>query len=54
MVTISHIIEIYLTLWLEVIETNSIPGKIYANSAMVRFAEINQVPSPYTMLQHIE
>ena len=54
MVTISHIIEIYLTLWLQVIETNSIPGKIYGNSVMVRFAEINQVPSPYTMLQHIE
>ena len=28
-------------------------GKIYGNSGMVHFAEINQVPSPYSMLQHI-
>ena len=28
--------------------------KIYGNSWMVPFAEINQVPSPYSMLQHIE
>ena len=30
-----------------------IPGKIYQNSGMIHFAEINQVPSPYSMLQHI-
>ena len=29
-------------------------GKIYGNSGMVHFAEINQVPSPYSMLQHID
>ena len=28
-------------------------GKIYGNSGMVHFAEINQVPSPYSMLKHI-
>ena len=28
-------------------------GKISGNSGMVRFAEINQVPSPYSMLQYI-
>ena len=28
-------------------------GKIYGNSGMVHFAEINQVPSPYSMLQEI-
>ena len=32
----------------------SIPGKIYENSGMVRFADINQAPSPYSMLQDIE
>ena len=30
------------------------PGKIYENSGMIHFAEINQAPSPYSMLQHIE
>ena len=40
----------YLT-W--IIEFKSIPGKIYGNSGMVHFAEINQAPSPYPMLQHI-
>ena len=31
----------------------SIPGKISGNPAMVHLAEINQVSSPYLMLQHI-
>ena len=31
----------------------SIPGKIYGNSGMVHFTEINQDPSPYSMLQYI-
>ena len=35
------------------IETKSIPGKIYGNSGMVHFAEINQAPSLLSMLQHI-
>ena len=34
-------------------ETKSIPGKIYENSEMVHFAETNQAPSPYSILQHI-
>ena len=29
-----------------IIETNSIPGKIYGNFGMVQFAERNQVPPP--------
>ena len=33
----------YLT---QIIETKSIPGKIYGNSGMVHFAEINQAPPP--------
>ena len=36
-----------------IIETKSIPEKIYGNSRMVYFAEINLVPSSYLMLQHI-
>ena len=36
-----------------IIEIKSIPGKIYGNSGMVHFAEINQVPPPYSMLQDI-
>ena len=40
----------YLT---QIIETKSIPGKIYENSGMVHFAEINQAPPPYSMLQYI-
>ena len=37
-----------------IIETNSIPGKIYGNFGMVQFAERNQVPPPpYSMLEHI-
>ena len=31
----------------------SIRGKTYGNSGMVHFAEINQVPPPYSMLQDI-
>ena len=38
----------YLT---QIIETKSIPGKIYGNSGMVHFAEINQASK--SMLQHI-
>ena len=34
-------------------ETKSIPGKIYENSEMVHFAETNQAPSAYSILQHI-
>ena len=40
----------YLTL---IIETKSISGKMYRNSGMVHFPEINKAPSPYSMLQHI-
>ena len=29
------------------------PEEFYGNSGMVQFAEINQAPSPYSMLQHI-
>ena len=29
------------------------PGKTYGNPEVVNFAEINQAPSPYSMLQHI-
>ena len=36
------------------IETKSIPGKIYGNSGMVHFADINQSPSPYSMLQDFD
>ena len=32
----------------------SIPGKMYGNYEMVYFAEINQAPSLYSMLQHVE
>ena len=42
-VTISHI-----NYW-----TKSISGKIYENSGMVHFAEKNQAPSPYSMLQYV-
>ena len=31
----------------------SVPGKIYGNSGMVHFAEINQFPSPYSMLPDV-
>ena len=34
-------------------KTKLIPGKIYENSGMIHFAEINHAPSPYSMLQHI-
>ena len=34
-------------------ETKSVPGNISENSGMVHLAEINQAPSPYSMLQHI-
>ena len=41
----------YLT---EIIDTKSIPGKIYENFGMVHFAEINHVgEGPYSMLQDI-
>ena len=43
----------YLQYLAEIVETKSIPGKIYGNSGMIHFAEINQVSSPYSMLQHI-
>ena len=33
-----------------IIETKSIPAKTYWNSGMAHFAEINQAPSPYSML----
>ena len=33
----------YLQYLTEIIETKSIPGKIYGNSRMIHFAEINQV-----------
>ena len=33
--------------------TKSIPGKLYGNSGMVYFAETNQAPSLYSMLQDI-
>ena len=33
-----------------IIEIKSIPGKIYGNSGMVHSVEINQAPSPYSML----
>ena len=33
--------------------TKSIPGKIYGNSWMFHFAEINQILSSYSMLQDI-
>ena len=36
-----------------IIETKSIPGKIYRNSGVVRFTKINQTPPPYSMLHHI-
>ena len=36
-----------------IVETKAIPGKIYENSGIVHFAEIDQAPSPYSMLQHI-
>ena len=34
------------------IETKPIHEKISENFAMVHFAEINQVPAPYSTLQH--
>ena len=37
----------------KIIETKSIPEKIYGNSGMVFFAEINQAPSPDSLLQDI-
>ena len=40
----------YLT-W--IIETNSIPGKIFGNSGIDQFAEGNQTPPPYSMLHYI-
>ena len=40
----------YLT---KIIETNSVPGKIYENSGMVHFPEINRAHRSYSMLQHI-
>ena len=39
--------------FIKIIETNSIPGKIYGNFGMVQFAERNQVPPPLSMLEHI-
>ena len=38
----------YLT---QITETMSTPGKIYGSPGMVHFAEINQVPFSYSMLQ---
>ena len=35
------------------IKTSSIPGKVPGNFGMVHFAEINQDPPHYSMLQHI-
>ena len=32
------------------LRTTQFPEKIYENSGMVQFSEINQVPSPYSML----
>ena len=40
----------YLT---QMIKTKSIPGKIYRNSGMVHFTEINHATPPYSMLQDI-
>ena len=40
----------YLT---QMIETKSIPGKIYRNSGIVHFTEINHATPPYSMLQDI-
>ena len=34
----------------KIIETKSIPGKIYGNFGMVLFSEMNQAPSPYSNL----
>ena len=34
----------------KIIETKSISGKIYGNSRMVLFSEMNQAPSPYSDL----
>ena len=36
-----------------IFEAKSIPRKISGNSGMVHFAEINQTPFCYSMLQHI-
>ena len=36
-----------------IIETNSIPEKIFGNSGMVYLSEINQAPPPYSMMQYI-
>ena len=41
----------YLT---QIIETKSIPWKIYRNSEIAHFTEINQALSPYSVLQHID
>ena len=38
----------------KIIDTNSIPGKLSGNFGMVHFAEINQAPPPYSMLQYID
>ena len=38
----------YLT---QITETVSTPGKIYGSPGMVHFAEINQIPFSYSMLQ---
>ena len=40
----------YLT---KIIETKSVPRKIYQTSGMVHFSEINQALSHYSMLQNI-
>ena len=47
---LSQILWQYLT---QIIETKSIPGKNSGNSGMVHFAEINQAPPLYSILQYI-
>ena len=38
----------------KIIKTKSVPGKIYGNSGIVYFVQINQTPSPYSMFQYIK
>ena len=38
---------------IQIMETKSNPGKIYGNSGMIHFAEINQAHPPYSMLEDI-
>ena len=43
----------YLIKFCDNISYKLIPRKIYGNSGMAHIADINQAPSPYSMLQHI-